>query len=56
MATLRLLADGLSRKEIADRLGIGLTTVVTHINRLYEKLDVPNAPAAISKAYRSGLL
>ncbi|MBL6923635.1 MAG: response regulator transcription factor [Akkermansiaceae bacterium] len=56
MATLRLLAEGLSRKEIADRLGIGVTTVVTHLNRIYEKLDVPNAPAAISKAYQSGLL
>ena len=56
MDTLKLLAEGLSRKEIADRLGIGVATVVTHLNRIYEKLEVPNAPAAINKAYRSGLL
>ena len=56
METLRLLGEGLSRKEIAERLGVGNTTVVTYLNRIYLKLDVPNAPAAISKAYQTGLL
>ena len=56
MDTLILMAEGLSRKEIADRMGIGVTTVVTNINRIYAKLDVNNAPAAVSKAHRSGLL
>jgi len=56
LATLELMAEGLSRKEIADRFGVSVSTVVTHINRIYRKLDVPNAPAAISKGYRAGIL
>lgn len=55
-AVLTLMAEGLPRKQIAIRLQISTSTVVTHINRIYEKLEVPNAPAAISKAHRSGLL
>ncbi|MBI9020771.1 MAG: response regulator transcription factor [Verrucomicrobia bacterium] len=53
---LTLLADGLARKEIADRLDIGTSTVVTHLGHIYDKLNVPNAPSAVSKAYRSGIL
>ncbi|MEI6646551.1 MAG: response regulator transcription factor [bacterium] len=52
---LALLAEGLAHKEIASRLDISTTTVVTHINHIYEKLNVPNAPAAINKAHRFGL-
>lgn len=52
---LALLAEGLAHKEIATRLDISNTTVVTHINHIYEKLNVPNAPAAINKAHRFGL-
>jgi DNA-binding NarL/FixJ family response regulator len=52
---LSLLAEGLAHKEIALRLDISNTTVVTHINHIYEKLNVPNAPAAINKAHRFGL-
>lgn len=53
---LELLATGLSKKEIAEQLSIGVATVVTHVSHLYDKLEVPNAPAAISKAYKEGLL
>jgi len=35
---LRLLAEGLGNKQIARRLGVEVTTVRTHLNRLYEKL------------------
>lgn len=52
---LSLLGEGLVKKEIADRLGIGYATVDSHVGHIYEKLDVRNAPAAISKAYRLGL-
>jgi DNA-binding NarL/FixJ family response regulator len=55
LEVLGLLAEGLAQKEIASRLNIGGTTVVTHINHIYEKLNVTNAPAAVNKAHRSGL-
>ncbi|MDF2377880.1 MAG: response regulator transcription factor [Verrucomicrobiales bacterium] len=53
---LELMAEGLVKKEIADRLGIGETTVVTHVAHLYRKLDAKNAPAAIARAFRLGIL
>ena len=53
---LTLLGEGQLKKEIACELGISLATVATYIRRIYEKLDVQNAPAAISKAYRAGIL
>ena len=52
---LRLLSEGLMKKDISERLDIGITTVATHVRRIYEKLDVVNAPAAISKAYKAGI-
>jgi two-component system nitrate/nitrite response regulator NarL len=56
MEILSLLAEGLVQKEIALKLAISNTTVVTHINHIYQKLHVSNAPAAINKAHLSGLL
>jgi DNA-binding NarL/FixJ family response regulator len=53
---LSLLAEGLQKKEIANNLQIGLETVSTHIKNTYLKLEVANAPAAISKAYQTGIL
>ena len=55
MEILTLLAEGLVKKEIADRLCISSHTVVSHIRHIYEKLNVPNAPSAVNKAYRLGL-
>ncbi len=55
MDVLKLLAEGYLKKEIATILGISNTTVVTHVAHIYEKLDVRNAPAAVSKAYRAGI-
>lgn len=37
---LALLAQGLLYKEIGQRLGISLSTVRTHVTRIYEKLHV----------------
>ena len=53
---LNLLGDGLQQKEISDRLNISNNTVSTYLRRIYEKLEVQNAPAAISRAYKTGLL
>ncbi len=47
---LRLIADGSSNKEIADRLYIGLSTVKKHINHIYDKLDAKNRTQAVNLA------
>jgi DNA-binding NarL/FixJ family response regulator len=52
---LALLGEGLVKKEIANRLDISTHTVDNYMRRIYEKLQVPNGPAAVAKAYRSGI-
>jgi DNA-binding NarL/FixJ family response regulator len=56
LEVLRLLGQGLLKKEISDRLGISIPTVASHVRHIYEKLHVQNAAAAITKAYCSGIL
>lgn len=46
---LRLLARGFSYKEIADSLGVSLSTVNTHIHRTYEKLHVQSRGQAVAR-------
>ena len=53
---LNLLGEGMVKKEIAHKLDIGVSTVAYHIKHIYEKLEVKNAPAAVAKGYRKGLL
>lgn len=48
---LRLLADGLLYKEIAERLGIAHGTVRHHIHHIYEKLHVQNRTEAVNKYF-----
>jgi DNA-binding NarL/FixJ family response regulator len=55
METLVLISEGYVKKEIADRLGVTPHTVASFIKRIYEKLNVPNAPSAVNKAHRLGL-
>lgn len=55
MEILALLGEGLLKKEVASQLDLSVATVATYIRRIYEKLDVQNAPAAIAKAYRMGI-
>jgi DNA-binding NarL/FixJ family response regulator len=56
LEVLSLLAEGRVKKEIAERLHISLSTVVTHVTHIYEKLNAPNAPSAIAKAFQLGIL
>jgi DNA-binding NarL/FixJ family response regulator len=53
---LSLLGQGFLKKEISDRLCISIPTVATHVRHIYEKLNVKNAAAAVTKAYRAGIL
>jgi DNA-binding NarL/FixJ family response regulator len=52
---LELLADGLQKREIAEKLHISYPTVDAHVRHIYEKLDVKNAPSAVRTAYRMGI-
>ncbi|MDF7801299.1 response regulator transcription factor [Pontiellaceae bacterium B1224] len=56
LETLHLLSEGLLKKEIADQLQISANTVSNYVVSIYEKLHVQNAAAAISKAYKFGIL
>lgn len=53
---LALLADGLGNKQIAARLGISTNTVKTHLELLFDKLDVSSRTEAVTAAARLGLL
>ena len=46
---LRLLAKGCLYKEIADQLGISLSTVRAHLHTVYEKLHVQSRTEAVVK-------
>jgi DNA-binding NarL/FixJ family response regulator len=48
---LHLLVTGHSYKMIADKCGITLETVRSHIKRIYEKLQVHSATEAAHKAF-----
>jgi LuxR family maltose regulon positive regulatory protein len=47
---LKLMREGLSNREIAERLQIGYGTLKTHINHLYGKLQVNSRLEAIRRA------
>jgi DNA-binding NarL/FixJ family response regulator len=53
---LRLLADGLSYKMIANKLNMGYDTAHTHIKSIYRKLHVASMGEAISKAIRGKII
>ena len=52
---LRLVADGLSTKQVADQLGISFKTAATHRERILHKLGAHNAVQATRIAIRLGL-
>ena len=56
MEILTLLAEGKVRKEISEDLRITVNTVAYHVDHIYQKLNVMNAPAAVDAAYKSGIL
>ncbi|TLN14584.1 tetratricopeptide repeat protein, partial [bacterium] len=50
LEVIRLIADGLSNKEIAERLVVSIGTVKAHTTNIYRKLDVPGRTKALAKA------
>lgn len=56
LEVLRLLATGLSNKEIAQTLVIATGTVKQHLKSIYGKLQVHNRTEATSRARDLGIL
>jgi len=56
LQVLRLVAAGLSNREIADQLIISLGTVKSHVHNIYGKLGVGSRSQAIARAQELKLL
>jgi two-component system nitrate/nitrite response regulator NarL len=53
---VRMIADGLSVPQIAARLHLAPSTVKSHVQNLYEKLQVSDRGAAVAEAMRRRLV
>ena len=53
---LRLIARGYTYARAAERLGLSPHTVASHIKKIYRKLGVHSAVAAVMRAARLGLI
>jgi len=53
---LKLIADGLSSKEIAAQLGVSLKTIESHRANLMDKLDIHKVSGLVRFAVRAGLV
>jgi DNA-binding NarL/FixJ family response regulator len=53
---LDMVARGFTYGEVAERMGLSLSTVRTHVRNIYGKLDVHNKTEAVFEARHLGLL
>lgn len=56
METLQFLSKGLTYSQVAEAMGITLSTVQSNIRNLYRKLEVHSQAQAISKAHQMGMI
>lgn len=56
LTVLRLVAEGMSDREIAERLFLSEHTVHRHVANILARLRVPSRTAAVTAAMREGLL
>ncbi|MFD2257863.1 response regulator [Luteolibacter algae] len=53
---LDLLADGMRRKEVAQKFNVATGTVDYYLRRIYGKLGVSTIPGAVGQGFRRGIL
>lgn len=53
---LELIGEGLTNAEIATKLSISITTVISHRKNILEKFNVVNTASLIKKAYEKGYI
>jgi len=53
---LRLLSQGLSTSQIAERMSISENTVKTHVRNILGKLEVGSRAEAVAKAVQLNLI
>lgn len=49
---LRLIAEGLTNREISCNLSISESTVENHIHKIFSKLGISNRAQAVAHAFR----
>ena len=53
---LELMADGLTKTAIADRMGVSPHTVDYHVRSVYDKLGAQSGAQAVARAIWGGLI
>ena len=53
---LNLMVQGLTRQDIADKLFVSLSTIITHSRNIYAKLHVHTRGGAVAKALKERLI
>jgi two-component system, NarL family, response regulator NreC len=56
LEVLHLMADGLTTKAIAARLGVTFKTAACHRGRILQKLSVDSTVSAVRWAIRAGIV
>jgi DNA-binding NarL/FixJ family response regulator len=53
---LQLIAKGVSNAEAAQMLGVSRATIRTHLEHIYQKLEVTNRVEAVTEGIRKGII
>jgi DNA-binding CsgD family transcriptional regulator len=56
LEVLKLVAEGHTNQQIADRLGLGRKTIDTHRTNIMRKLDLHDVTALVKYALKRGLI